>query len=68
MIFTKDSTVSEALGVKPHAKTILEKYIGRPIQDWEIASAARMSLQTVAAYVGMPTATLEAMIKQLNEG
>jgi len=68
MIFTKDSTVSEVLGVKPHAKTIFEKYIGRPVQDWEIASAAGMSLQTVAAYVGMPTATLEAMIKQLNEG
>jgi|GEM_PF-2479768 len=67
MIFTKDTTVSEVLGVKPQAKTTFEKYIGRPVQDWEIASAAGMSLQMVASYVGMPTATLEAMIKQLNE-
>lgn len=66
MAFTKDTIVGEILAAKPQAKALIEKYVGRPVADWEMAQAASMSLGTVAGYVGWNDEKVAEVLKELN--
>jgi len=66
MAFTKDTLVGEIVNAKPQAKALIEKYVGRPVADWEMAQASSMSLGTVAGYVGWNDEKIAEVLKQLN--
>lgn len=66
MAFTKDSLVGHVLSEKPKCIVLFEKYVGRPVQTWEIAQAADMPLEMVAGYIGWNAEKLEEVIKELN--
>ena len=66
MAFTRDTIVGEIVNTKPQAKALIEKHVGRPVADWEMAAAAGMSLVSVAGYVGWSSEKIEAVLKELN--
>ena len=66
MAFTKDTIVGEILTTKPQAKALIEKYVGRPVADWEMAQASSMSVSTVAGYVGWNDEKIGELLRELN--
>jgi hypothetical protein len=66
MTFTRDSLVSEVLSAKPGAIALIEKYVGRPVQAWELAQAGSMSLQMVGGYLGWNNEQVEKIVTELN--
>lgn len=66
MAFTKDSIVGDIVNNKPQGKALIEKHVGRPVADWEMAAAAGMSLISCAGYLGWTSEKVEKVLKELN--